>query len=190
MRSAGPCCPAAPKISNCTVPAHAATPVRRSKASHDLYLCLIGPSQSEWMRRCTGYSKQTEGPTNTFAESCWPPTGRPERVGHVNSLRGACLVQGIQVLRLAHGMWPQAAITEAHPKALLLASEAAARVAAGFADRVGTEHERDAVLAAYSGFALTVQQAGWLDLVRLDPDPYFPSGCCAAYWFPENRLSG
>ena len=37
----------------------------------------------------------------------------------VNSLRGACLVQGVLLAKLLHDGFPDAVITEAHPKALL-----------------------------------------------------------------------
>ena len=45
--------------------------------------------------------------------------GHAGTVNSVNSLRGACLVQGILTTRLVAASWPSAIVTEAHPKALL-----------------------------------------------------------------------
>lgn len=39
-------------------------------------------------------------------------------VQHFNSLRGACLVQGVLTAKLLHDLLPQVAITESHPKVL------------------------------------------------------------------------
>lgn len=111
--------------------------------------------------------------------------GHGGTVGHVNSLRGACLVQGVQVARLAHAHWPSAAITEAHPKALLLASPEAHAVTTVMEPSLATEHERDAVAAAYAASALAADMPGWLDLVALEEQPFFPGGARVAYWFPR-----
>jgi|GEM_PF-2795463 len=46
--------------------------------------------------------------------------GKSGTVSHVNSLRGACLVQGVLAARQAVETWPDVIVTEAHPKALLL----------------------------------------------------------------------
>lgn len=111
--------------------------------------------------------------------------GRSGTVGHINSLRGACLVQGIQVTRLASARWPNAKVTEAHPKALRLLD----RAARSFLDRIDsgslTEHERDAAIAAYTAAAFVIQADGWHDLALQEHDPFFPSGAKAAYWFPK-----
>ena len=45
--------------------------------------------------------------------------GQSGTVSSVNSLRGACLVQGVLTARLVGVSWPSAVVTEAHPKALL-----------------------------------------------------------------------
>jgi hypothetical protein len=111
--------------------------------------------------------------------------GKSGTVSHVNSLRGACLVQGVLVTRLAAELWPSAMITEAHPKALLAVSLAAK----DFASRTvwPTEHERDAALAAYTAFALATQTDGWHDLAATEQSPFFPGGARVAYWFPKSR---
>jgi len=51
--------------------------------------------------------------------------GQSGTVSHVNSLRGACLVQGVLVARLSRERWPEVPITESHPKALRQLSAAA-----------------------------------------------------------------
>lgn len=111
--------------------------------------------------------------------------GSSGTVSHVNSLRGACLVQGVLAAIEAHKHWPTAKLTESHPKALLLASSAARR----FAERLnlGVEHERDAALAAFSANALIGQTEDWHDLVKLDENAIFPGGKPVAYWFPKQR---
>ena len=113
--------------------------------------------------------------------------GSSGTVNHVNSLRGACLVQGVQVARLVHDRWPGALVTEAHPKALLAASEQARDLALQVGRAVKSEHERDAVLAAYSSVALATSEPGWHNLAALESVPYFPGGTRVAYWFPRMR---
>ena len=111
--------------------------------------------------------------------------GQSGTVSHVNSLRGACLVQGVLVTRLAAELWPGAKVTEAHPKALLAASQAARDFSIKCSVR--TEHERDAALAAYAAFAFISQTDGWQDLVPMEISPFFPGGKAVAYWFPKLR---
>jgi hypothetical protein len=111
--------------------------------------------------------------------------GSSGTVSHVNSLRGACLVQGILAALEAHKHWPTAQLTESHPKALLLASAEAGT----FAERLNlsVEHERDAALAAFSANALVERTEHWHDLVKLDDNAIFPGGKPVAYWFPKQR---
>ena len=58
--------------------------------------------------------------------------GQSGMVSHVNSLRGACLAQGILVAVLARAKWPDSPITESHPKALLRRWQGASKFASGF----------------------------------------------------------
>nr|WP_216907668.1 DUF429 domain-containing protein [Synechococcus sp. CCY 0621] len=113
--------------------------------------------------------------------------GQSGTVSHVNSLRGACLVQGVLVAQLSREQWPAAPLTEAHPKALLRVSAAAlAFVSAPEFPEVG-EHIRDAALAAYAAHAFLTQAAGWHDLLLNERSPFFPGGTEVAYWFPKQR---
>ena len=113
--------------------------------------------------------------------------GKSGTVGHVNSLRGACLVQGVQVTRFASAQWPSAKATEAHPKALLLLDRGARQFPQNIEGTVKTQHERDAAVAAYTAAAFVNQSAEWHDLSLLDQHPFFPSGSSAAYWFPRAK---
>jgi predicted nuclease with RNAse H fold len=111
--------------------------------------------------------------------------GSSGTVSHVNSLRGACLVQGILVTKLATDSWPNALVTEAHPKALLRVSSAARDFASSVSKRTSNEHERDAAIAAYTACAFAERREGWHDISLLETNPFFPAGTPASYWFPE-----
>jgi hypothetical protein len=111
--------------------------------------------------------------------------GRGGTVGHVNSLKGACLVEGAIAARAAQTAWPAARVTEAHPKALVLVSPAA-RAFAGRAELQGEGHHlRDAALGAFTALAMLEGAAGWQDLAAQEPDPLWPLAVEAAYWFPR-----
>lgn len=64
----------------------------------------------------------------------------------VNSLRGACLAQGIMLAAIIEKKYPACRITETHPKALLMACPEAEEPATG--DK--NEHERDAIISAWA----------------------------------------
>ena len=113
--------------------------------------------------------------------------GSPGTVGHVNSLRGACLVQGVLAARTVAETWPSVAVTEAHPKALLRVHSAAALFLATYLPDAPTEHQRDAALAAYAAWAVAAKFPGWRDLVGDEAAPFFPSGYTVSYWFPCDR---
>jgi hypothetical protein len=113
--------------------------------------------------------------------------GSSGTVSHVNSLRGACLVEGVMATKLATDEWHCEFVTEAHPKALLLVSATARRFVESQADRFPNEHARDAALAAFAAIALSNAEAGWHDLAILEDAPYFPGGSAVAYYFPRTR---
>lgn len=109
--------------------------------------------------------------------------GSSSTVSHVNSLRGACLVQGVlSAVGLAE-KWPQIAITESHPKALLSVWPGAVKFVRQF--EFSTDHERDAALGAYTAFAFLSQWPQWVDWVELEESCFIPSGGKVAYWFPR-----
>ncbi len=110
--------------------------------------------------------------------------GHSGTVGHVNSLRGACLVQGILAARQVAESWPSATVTEAHPKALIRVHLAASEFLAKYLPNAPTEHERDAALAAFAAWAAAAHFSGWRDLLLEETAPFFPSGHVVSYWFP------
>lgn len=123
-------------------------------------------------------------------------------VQHVNSLRGACLVQGVLAAHLLRKATPSVRITEAHPKALLWLIGAASAVRSvrsislaevrafieSETDRL-SEHERDAALAAASAWAMMVAPHGWRDLALDEPEPFVPVPP-VEYWMPEPSRPG
>lgn len=117
-------------------------------------------------------------------------------VQQVNSLRGACLAQGVMLAHLLRRDLPNVRVTESHPKALLWLLKVANRqravrdVTAGDLadfvesnDRGLSDHERDAVLGAVAAFAMIRQVSGWLNLAEVEQDPFTPAGA-VEYWMP------
>jgi hypothetical protein len=122
-------------------------------------------------------------------------------VNSVNSMRGACLVQGMMVamrLRLQQSHLP---ITEAHPKALLwlLGCAHGGNPPAGIAlsnlqqwivgkNLAGaSDCERDAAVAALSAFAMAQGMNGWQNLYLQEPNPISPLHPPPAYWLPIQK---
>jgi len=90
--------------------------------------------------------------------------GKTGTVSHVNSLRGACLVQGILTAKLAAADWPAAVVTETHPKALRRLSAAAEEFVMRHLRPGSSDHECDALLAAYTAWAAVTRQSGWRNI--------------------------
>lgn len=111
--------------------------------------------------------------------------GSSGTVSSINSLQGACLVQGVLAAKAAAATWPNALITEAHPKALLRLDGAAQEFVERHVHRTVAEHERDAALAAFAAWCAVVRQPGWKNLVRLENESFFPGGNAVDYWFPS-----
>jgi len=117
-------------------------------------------------------------------------------VQQVNSLRGACLVQGVMVGRLVRRQAPEIRLTESHPKALLWLIKVASQqrsvkeVTVGHlsefivsdAERL-SEHERDAALGAVGASMMMSQAAGWRNLASDDDDAFAPVSP-VEYWMP------
>jgi len=72
--------------------------------------------------------------------------GSAGTVQAVNSLRGACLAQGIMIAAMIEKKYPACRITETHPKALLVVCPGAKQLAGDGK----TEHERDAIISAWA----------------------------------------
>ena len=111
--------------------------------------------------------------------------GRGGTVSHVNSLQGACLIEGAIAARLVRDRWPVAQITEAHPKALLAVC-AEVHAFASLPNVQGEGHHlRDAALGALSALAMLERRITWHDLAANEPTALHPLGVPVEYWFPQ-----
>jgi hypothetical protein len=121
-------------------------------------------------------------------------------VQHVNSLRGACLTQGVVAAHLLRQAMPGVRITEAHPKALLWLIKVARHgrwvrdVAMEHLTEFVTcdvsglsEHERDAVLGAVAAWAMVMAAPGWRDIAREEEHAFVPVPP-VEYWMPIRDL--
>lgn len=117
-------------------------------------------------------------------------------VQEVNSLRGACVTQGVVAAHLLRKLLPTVRITEAHPKALLWLINVAStgrqirdvgveHLAEYVSCKVGTskEHERDAILGGIGAWAMTSAAPGWRDVSIEDRDAIRPVPG-VEYWMP------
>jgi len=118
-------------------------------------------------------------------------------VQSVNSLRGACVVQGIILGTLLRRDYPGILISESHPKVLLwligLATKDIDTKHLSLSDLYAhfslnkqdiSEHERDAALAALSGWAMATKQNGWQDLYSIEDRTITPVES-VGYWMPQ-----
>jgi hypothetical protein len=118
-------------------------------------------------------------------------------VQHVNSLRGACLVQGVLAALLLRRSLPEIQISESHPKALLwlIGTATPENPPSGIPlsqlhshfDSVPdnpSDHERDAALGALSAWAMVHRPAGWRDLYAQEDQAISPIANNLAYWLP------
>lgn len=116
-------------------------------------------------------------------------------VQHVNSLRGACLVQGMLTGALLCASWPDLPITESHPKALLWQigylkkDQQSGNVSLSqlvlWEGNEWTEHERDAAIASVSAWAMVHKPQGWRDLYPQEGDTYSLVKGNIGYWMPR-----
>lgn len=117
-------------------------------------------------------------------------------VQHVNSLRGACLAQGMMTAHILRESLPSIRITESHPKALLwLLKIATAQLPVvkitlnDLADFIHSdsrelcEHERDAAIGTVAAWAMLNQQSGWRNLFNDEKKPFAPVSP-VEYWMP------
>lgn len=101
-------------------------------------------------------------------------------VQDVNSLRGACLVQGVMAALKLRELYPALPITEAHPKALRWLLPAVAEFSAT------SEHERDALLAAIAAWATAHKRSDWHDLLLTEGSSYSPISQPLHYFVPTS----
>jgi len=120
-------------------------------------------------------------------------------VQHFNSLRGACVIQGLLILKLLRREYPNLPITEAHPKALLWLMGIARR---GHEPKLiklkdieeivmegtifGSEDERDAILAAFTARMMIQRKSEWVDLLKHEKKERILAGeLPIEYWMPK-----
>lgn len=112
------------------------------------------------------------------------------RVQQVNSLRGACLVQGVLAAKIIRARYPNIPITETHPKALWEIWEHAQFFAEKHCEAYNVnpqcQHESDAILSAYCAWNMAIKNENWEDLLinRESGEYFFPAGSPSIYWFP------
>lgn len=112
-----------------------------------------------------------------------------------NSMKGACLVQGILVGASLYQKF-KAPITEAHPGALrcLLQSRSVDKALPPGLRQLEAElkrskedkenHEWDALAAAYAAWCMHRQAPGWSDLFPRETNRVLPLGTPVSYWMP------
>jgi hypothetical protein len=123
--------------------------------------------------------------------------GKSATVMAVNSLRGACLVQGVMAAMIVRLQCQDLPVTESHPKAILwLLGIAKAdnpvkaitlnNLGQYFNERVAnaSDHERDAALGALSAWAMINQPSGWQNLYLQEQNPISPLNPVPGYWMP------
>jgi predicted nuclease with RNAse H fold len=125
--------------------------------------------------------------------------GAPNAAGtvqQVNSLRGACLVQGMLAGVLSRQRTSGVPISESHPKAALwLLGRNPAQIALPELPEVNlTEcwhqpdegpHLRDAALACLSAWAMVHEPPDWRNLYPQEQPPISPIAPPLAYWMPK-----
>jgi Protein of unknown function (DUF429) len=123
-------------------------------------------------------------------------------VQNINSLRGACLVQGVIIAKLLQKHYPAITITESHPKALLYLlgiankkvhpSKISVAELSEWVDYVNYSinyNERDAILGSITAFAQKLKVKGWINLFEKEKNPITPFNYSAGYWMPLNLIN-
>ena len=120
-------------------------------------------------------------------------------VQHFNSLRGACVIQGLLILKLLRREYPDLPITEAHPKALIWLMGIARRgqepknITPRDIEEIvmpgtifGSEDERDAILAAFAAQMMIRRKSDWVDLLKCERKERILAGePPIEYWMPK-----
>jgi hypothetical protein len=117
-------------------------------------------------------------------------------VQHINSLRGACVVQGVVCGLLARSAFPGVPISEAHLKALLWLLDLCAPEHSStsplpidlstlvLGENTTSEHGRDAVIGTISAWAMLARPDGWSNLLACDDERLLPIAEPIGYWMP------
>ena len=98
----------------------------------------------------------------------------------VNSLKGACLIQGVLLACQIHQVF-KCSITEAHPGASI-------RIDTCMPGKIkrlpSNEHQRDSAFAAYAARAMYMKEEGWRNLFEEEASPIRPLDIPVSYWMP------
>lgn len=100
-------------------------------------------------------------------------------VQDINSLRGACLIQGMLAALELRERFPDLPITESHPKALRWLLPSLLDIEAR------SEHERDAMLATVSAWAAFNRPTDWEDLFAHEEYAFTPISMPVLYMMPN-----
>lgn len=110
------------------------------------------------------------------------------RVLKINSLFGACTVQGVILGKYLREKFEQIRITETHPSALLgLLKNRLPEEHRILGDMVGyfrNDHVRDATISAFCAWQMLRNPIGWNDITQKEPRPVQPLGTLIEYWMP------
>lgn len=124
--------------------------------------------------------------------SGYPPGKVGGTVQHINSLRGACVAQGVLLGMQLRETYCGVRITETHPKALLYLLHYAqggrhsdeARELDTLTSGLANEHERDATVSAFAAWSMYKQTSGWQDLYLKETRPIDIVGTPVHYFMP------
>ncbi|RLA47642.1 MAG: hypothetical protein DRR06_01800 [Gammaproteobacteria bacterium] len=151
------------------------------------YLPAIGIPLAIGIAAPMYWSANAERNADNIVRGCVLSRGGPSStVSSVNSLRGACLAQGVMVAALTRERWPEVLITESHPGALLTTWPKVT----DFLSRLdfNNDHERDAALCAYAALAYDKRCDGWRDLRAFESRTFeLIPGTPPVYWFPAGN---
>ncbi len=123
--------------------------------------------------------------------------GNPATIIHVNSLFGACLIQGMMIAMLYRKDNPSLPVTEAHPKAMLYKwgynniPRITLQELTQYFDvaHIMDEHARDAALSALCAWAMLYEPSGWTNLYqRFGKGTLTPLQPPPAYYFPIDNI--
>lgn len=110
--------------------------------------------------------------------------GNPNTVMSVNSLQGACLIQGILTAIKLRSLFPELRITEAHPKA--------ARILGDLKNKIEfmpgcnpCDHENDAAISALTAWAMISKNGCWENIYAKEIEPFSPIMAPLEYWIPK-----
>ena len=136
------------------------------------------------------WNPQGKRTVDSYLKEVLKPFGMDRSVIQINSLRGACLAQGLLVGRHLRETWPLLPMTEAHPTVMLrLLHLARQSESADMADQIIEgldDHQRDATLAAAAAWAMLHQAPGWCDLYIRERCPVKLLDPPIGYWMPQS----